>query len=303
MKYLASSFIFLCLFFLMLLFPSETLRGASNGLLLWFQILIPTLLPYLVITNILIQTHSMIYIVKFIGPFVQKLFKTTSNGSFAVLSGFLCGYPIGAKVTADLVKTEQISVEEGNYLLSICNQTSPAFITSYVFLQNFQDSSLLIPSLLILYASTFLCSFRYRRKIKHTIQPMIPSSFSKSNFSFFIFDDCIMNAFETLTKVGGYIILCSILFELGQRLPLTNFLPLLEITNGVSHILMHSNNFIYEYVYVMGLISFGGLCSVLQTASVILNSQLSIRSYIIKKLITALVTSLLSSLYVMIILR
>ena len=156
MKHLLSAIFFLFLFFVMLLFPSETFRGASNGLLLWFQILVPTLLPFLVLTNLLIRTTSITYIVKIIGPFIQKFFHVSSYGSFAVLAGFLCGYPIGAKVTADLVKRKQISLSEGNYLLSFCNQTSPAFISSYIVLQQFHDSSLLLPTLLILFFSQFV---------------------------------------------------------------------------------------------------------------------------------------------------
>ena len=54
----------------------------------------------------------------------------------------------------------------------------------------------------------------------------------KFTFHFDIFDASIMNGFETITKVGGYMILFSILFKFGEKLPTTFLLPLLEISNG-----------------------------------------------------------------------
>ena len=105
MKHIFYALSFLVFFFIMLFFPAETLYGASNGLLLWFQIVIPSLLPFFIITNLLIQTNSVSLIVKVLGPFLTRIFSVTPDGSFAILSGLLCGYPIGAKVTADFAST------------------------------------------------------------------------------------------------------------------------------------------------------------------------------------------------------
>jgi hypothetical protein len=50
--------ILLSLFFTMLLFPETVFRGACDGLLLWYQILIPTLFPYLIVTGLLLKTDG-----------------------------------------------------------------------------------------------------------------------------------------------------------------------------------------------------------------------------------------------------
>lgn len=288
-------------FFIMLCFPKETLAGATDGLLLWFQIVLPTLLPFFIFTNFLIHTNSIVYISYLCGPILQRLFCVSPNGSFAVLAGFLCGYPVGAKVTADLVKTNRISLSEGKYLLSFCNNTSPAFITSYIVIQNMKDESLLIPTLLILYLSPIFCSFLFR-KFYHINRQATTSSEKRDtqiHFCFEIFDNCIMNAFENITKVGGYIILFSILFSLGSFLPITSFLPFLEITNGVPYILKHTLDFETSYVLVLALASFGGVCAIAQTNAMLGDTKLSIVPYTIEKLITAVVTSSFALLYIM----
>ena len=305
MKQICYAITSIVFFFLMLCFPKETLKGATDGLLLWFQIVFPTLLPFFIVTNLLIQTNSIIYISKLFGRTLQRVFCVSSNGSFAVLAGFLCGLPIGAKVTADLVKTNRISLKEGKYLLSFCNHTSPAFISSYIVMQNLENNFFLIPTFVILYSSTFLCSLLFRKfyHIKDDFTDNAPPLNIKLHFNFNIFDNCIMNAFENITKVGGYIILFSILFSLGRVLPYSIILTPLEITNGIPRIFEQFWSFEIKYIAVVALASFGGVCSIAQTSSMLGGTKLSTISYTIEKLITTLVTSLLAFLYVFFILQ
>ena len=299
MKQISYSVIAILFFIFMLCFPKQTLHGASDGLLLWFQILLPTLLPFLILTNFLIHTNSITYIANLIGPLFQKLFGVSKIGSFAVLAGFLCGYPIGAKVTADLIRTKKISLNEGKYLLSFCNNTSPAFISSYLVIQNLKDESLLFTTLFVLYLSPILCSFLFRKiyHVKSSIEQSTSSFDTNINFSFDIFDHSIMNAFETITKIGGYVILFSVLISLGSMTPFASIFAVLEITNGIRYILSTIPNFYVSYILVLTLTSFGGVCAIAQTNAMLHDTKLSIIPYTIEKLITATVTSLLLVFY------
>lgn len=242
MRRYAFPFSVILLFFIMLSFPQEVFNGASEGLLLWFQIVLPTLLPFIIISNVLIQTNSISILSRIFGPAFQKFFHISIDGSFVVLAGFLCGYPMGAKVTSDLILTGRITKSEGTYLLSFCNNTSPMFIISYVIWQNLHDQTLLFPSLVILFASPILCSFVFRNIYKKDLSTKRAGKTSISScihFNFEIVDTCIMDGFETITKVGGYIILFSVLLSLLQMFPVKSAfisnicLPMLEITNGI----------------------------------------------------------------------
>ncbi len=282
-------------FVVMLCYPKETISGATNGLLLWFQIVLPTLLPFFIVTNLLIKTNSIHYFSGILGPVLQKMFRISADGSFAVLTGFLCGYPIGAKVTADLVRSNRITEAEGNYLLSFCNNTSPAFITSYLVIQNLKQDSLVLQTLMILYCSPILCSFLFRKYyIKSLPQKEHDSRKHKLNFSFDALDYSIMNAFENITKVGGYIILFSILFALGQRTPFSILFSAMEVTNGIPLIIKSGKDFSSIYIWTLALTSFGGICAIAQTKAMLTGTRLSIIRYTLEKLVTAMVTSLLA---------
>ena len=136
MKQILSITFMICLFVCMLLFPQTVFQGASSGLLLWFNTVLPTLLPFIILSNLLIRTGAIDVISRIISPVLCRLFCVSPFGAFAVLTGFLCGCPMGGKVAADLLRERRISEKEGRYLLSFCNNTSPMFIISYIIWQN-----------------------------------------------------------------------------------------------------------------------------------------------------------------------
>lgn len=305
MKRYFTSLCVIALFVLMLLFPQPVFKGASSGLLLWFNVILPTLLPFMIISNLLIGTRAIDAISKVFGPVMCRLFGVTRYGSFAIIAGFLCGYPMGGKVTADLVRKQYITWQEGQYLLSFTNNTSPMFIISYVVWQNLKDTSRTMPALLILILSPILCGFLFRiyyrpgARIHSSGCPPLPKAAAAS-----LMDSCIMNGFETITKVGGYIMLFSILIALLQKLPLDHFLfsllllPSLEMTNGIPLLCASPLSADACFVLSLALTSFGGWCSVAQTRSMVQGTRLPITPYIIEKLITTLVTSLLAYTYI-----
>ena len=59
MKHFPAGIAVTALFAAMLLFPKAVFNGASEGLLLWYQIIFPTLFPFLVITNLLLATGGL----------------------------------------------------------------------------------------------------------------------------------------------------------------------------------------------------------------------------------------------------
>lgn len=300
----------LILFFSMLSFPQTVFTGASYGLVLWFRHVLPTLLPYMILINVLICTPALHWICSITSTFLCPLLGTSYYGTFAVLTGFLCGYPMGAKTTSDLLNVNKISRSEASYLLSFCNNISPAFILSYVVAQNMKERNLCIPFFLILTFTPLMLSFIFRLfyrlpESSCSFPQVTPGSFSNPSESISdnFLDRCILNAFESVTKVGGYMMMFSVLIQLlASVLPNTIFSLLLysslEISTGI-RLLFSSALYTTEKIILCAfLTSFGGWCCIAQTYSMISSSQLPILPYITAKLVTALVTSLLISAYI-----
>lgn len=309
MKQNAAGLGILLFFLTMLLRPQEVFFGAGKGLLLWFQTVLPTLLPFMILSGLLISTNSITYLDRIFSPVFRRLFRISQNASFAVVAGFFCGYPMGAKVTADLLRQGKISQAEGQYLLSFCNNTSPMFLVSYVIWQNLQKQSLLLPSLLLLFGTPVLASALFYpfsfRKSGNSKKDRSGSGSTKKQASricikFQMLDTCIMNSFETITKIGGYIILFSILISLlssdpFQKIPLLKMiLPFLEITNGIPMLCASDLPLIMRFTLTMALTAFGGICSVAQTNCMLEGTGLSIIPYFFQKVITAFLCAILA---------
>lgn len=306
MKHFPAGIFVTALFAAMLIFPQAVFSGAEEGLLLWFQIIFPTLFPFLVVTSLLLSSGGLNLITRLFGGLFRRIFRVTQNGAFAVLAGFLCGYPMGAKVTADLLRAEKISDREARYLLSFCNNTSPVFIINFIVWKTFGDERLMLPTLLILIGSPVLMSFIFRRiylKGRHPFpEPSAALKEKKTRFDFSVLDSCMMNSFEAIVKVGGYIILFSVLLSLleelsGQNSILMAAAPALEVTNGILLLSSSVSDPGLRYAAVLGLTSFGGLCSAAQTQCMLEGTGLSVIPYIIQKLTTAAAASLLSFIY------
>ena len=303
MKHFPAGIAVTALFASMLLFPKAVFHGASEGLLLWFQIIFPTLFPFLVVTSLLMTTGGLRFIAGLFGNPLRHFLGVSHPGSFAVVGGFLCGYPMGAKVTADLLKKELITRNEARYLLSFCNNTSPIFIINFIVWKTFGQEELLFPTLAVLILTPLLFSFLFRRFYLHGKkffpEPDQKTLFTRSSFRFADLDTCLMDSFEAIVKVGGYIIVFSVLLSLLDMLPVSQNLflltaPSLEMTNGILLLKKNLQDPLICYPAVIGLTSFGGFCSAAQTRCMLDGTGLKIGPYIIEKLAAALAASLMA---------
>ena len=301
----------------MFLFPYASYKGASTGLMLWFINVLPSLLPFIIISNLMVQLGIAGKISRILYPLLGRLFKVSPEGCYPILLGFLSGLPMGAKGTADLVATGKISKKEGNFLLSMCNNASPIFIMSFIGINQLRLGQIRWQLFGLIYGSSIISAIIYRsyqnihdKKVRISTfndnSLSFPISENKTaKLSFDIIDKSIMNGFEIVTKIGGYIILFSILAQIINTIG-TSFnllksivMGILEITTGIDQIckLRISSN--TKIVLISILTSFGGLSGIAQTKSVLGESRLSIKTYISIKLISALIAMLLSTLYVL----
>ena len=306
MKQLLSGLPVLVLFLAMLFSPKAVFDGAESGLLLWFQVVFPTLFPFMLVSGLMLSGGGLVVISRIFGRLFSTLFATSPNDSFAVIACFLCGYPMGAKVSADLVRSGRISRDEGAYLLSFCNNTSPIFIMNFIVWKTFDREELMIPTLLILIGVPAFLSLFFRRFYLKGRKKFPDLSDKKKNnvklLNFEMLDSCLADSFESIVKVGLYIIFFSILIALPGKLSaghplLAGILPALEMTNGILMIHKAAPDLTVSYPLILGLTSFGGFCSAAQTKCMLKAASLPILPYIIQKLTAAAAASLLGIVY------
>lgn len=282
-----------------LLFPKDAVTAASSGLILWYERVLPTLLPFAIVSNLLIYSGYLQYLVRPFTPFIKRLFPISDHGAFVMLSGFLFGFPMGSKNCAELLKSGQIEKSEADVLFIITNNISPVFISSYILNQQLNMSSRTAVSFFILYLPPLLTGKvlleRNRKSLAlsnhqgSTADTAEKKPASRSQMNFKIIDAGIMNGFETLTRLGGYIMLFSMIASIVQKFPLSEDVKLIltgitEITNGINLIpqtLPHADS---QYILAMVFTAFGGLSGIAQTSSMIQDTSLSLKPYLFVKI-------------------
>ncbi len=287
---------------LLLTHPAALAQGCSRGLTLWYTAVLPSLLPFLFLSGLLMKTGLFHYLNRIYAPWISRLFGISREGCYAVLLGFLCGFPMGAKVIADLVRDQHISPQEGAYLLGFCNNVSPAFFLNYVCLLKLGYPSVPWGLVLLFYALPVLYGLVTRPFYHFTPAPSAKKQTPLQRLDFPMLDACIMDGFSTITRLGGYIILFTILVQLLELLPLSPAVlavpgAVLEISCGIDQIaLLPGLSAGCRTALACTCASFGGLCICAQTQSVLDGTPLRIRTWLLGRIVIALLTAVLVSL-------
>lgn len=297
----------LCLLLvLMLLHADYVTEGAGYGLLLWYTSVVPALFPFMVLSGLIVASGGVSMIMSPFYMALSPVFPLTRDGCYVLVSGLLCGYPMGAKTCADFVHEERISVQEGKLLMAVCNHPSPMFLLGYVY--PFLAGNTGVWRLLIsVYGPVIILAFLAKKVYfpghNHRGQEAAESDVRQNPApNAMSADESILSAVEILCKIGGYLMLFSILIVFLRH---AGFLPAslrliligaMEMTTGIREIAA-SVPFPASGAAIAAALTFGGFSGLFQTKAVLSGQKykksagLSIRQYFFWKLLHSLLSA------------
>ena len=120
--------------------PGEAIAGAKDGLLLCFNVIVPSLFPFFVLSSLVVDLGLAAYLGRAMEGLMRPLFRVSGSCAAAVALGFIGGYPVGARTALQLYQQGLCSKTEAERLLSFCNNSGPAFILGVVGAGIFGDS-------------------------------------------------------------------------------------------------------------------------------------------------------------------
>ena len=127
---------------LLFLRNAELATGAmSDALRLCATTLIPSLFPFLVLSEVVVNTGAGVPLGRLLYRPFRRLFGVSESGSCAVLLGLLCGFPVGTRCVLSLYRQGAIGRREAEHLLTFCNTPSSAFLISTVGYSLFHSRS------------------------------------------------------------------------------------------------------------------------------------------------------------------
>ena len=246
------------------------------------------------------------------------------EGAFPFIMGIISGYPMGAKIISNFKAQGICTNIEAERLLAFTNNSGPLFIIGTVGIGLFKDTNtgilLFITHILACLTVGFI--FRWwksgrnkRGNFPEDTSNVLPSKVSLSNLGE-VLATSIMSAINTVFLIGGFIVLFSVIISIlensGSLEVASNFIEpilnifgvplsyangiitgLLELTNGVCNIASITNKSISTNVIICAfLLGFGGISITLQILSITSKAKISIKPYIIGKVLQGIFAAL-----------
>lgn len=262
--------------------PQIVIEGVRQGIKLNLYSVIPSLLPFMVLTNIMLKYDLCQYISYFFKPILSKIFKVSSNGCFAIIIGFTCGYPMGAKIIGDLYTNKLISKSEACYLITFCNNCSITFLLNYILYECLNSQFPIYVAVILVYLPPVIVGIINKFTLNTDINLHITTKCSTTNLNPF------SSTVKSLSILSVYIICFTVLSKWIETL---NFLPdiitaciagFTEMTSGTAFIASTMPNNPFKVALILACSVFGGISILFQSFEQLPDNELK-KHYLLGK--------------------
>ena len=303
--------VLLCATLALMLYPKPSMEAARTGLHLCYNVIIPSLFPFFVLSSLVVELGLAGYLGRLLEGIMWPLFHVGGACASAFALGFVGGYPVGAKTAISLYEKGMCTRTEAERLLAFCNNSGPAFILGVVGAGIFASSTVGV-ALYLAHALASVCIgllFRFykagtdsgktgRRRPAPQIQA---KRFSTA------FTDSVKSAFLSTLNICAFVVFFTVVIQLLMR---SGFLPglaqalgtvlapfgltpewaqrlltgALEISSGVST-LSGGGPLPGRLTMAAFMLGWAGISVHCQVLSFIGGSGLSVRTYLVGKLL------------------
>lgn len=287
--------LFLTVFICWYLFsqPKICADGVKNGIAMCAEIVVPSLFPFMVVSSFIIKSGMGEALGKLLNRPTNLVFKLPGICSSVIIMSQIGGFPIGAKMTSELLKTNAISKNQAQRMNLFCINAGPAFIIGTV-------GSMMLGSTkagVIIYVSTIFASIITgilsvaMNDKKAQLKP--EKAIIKLHDPINSFVDSTASSAKAMLMICAWVVVfrtvCDIAASLNISPGFKLFLNcLLEVTNGCK-----SASNILPIPAIAAIISFGGLSVHCQNSSFIRDSGLEMRYFYTARLICASISAII----------
>ena len=273
-----------------IVFSVRAKAQALEGMKLCLNVIVPTLLPILILTNTIIKSSSRAFLETVFSP-LARLLRLPKCACCALILGLIGGYPTGAILSNELFNLHLIDNQTAKRLLRCSFCGGVAFIITAVgtIHLNSTKTGIIIYTINVL-SSIIICV------ADGIIHPNTNKSTQECSIGSQSFCDALINSIECSTKsvalMCGCIVFFSAICGLVSIPPFA--MPLIEITNGIFKF-----NGSISLPYLCFFLSFGGLCIHLQILNVIKTTGIGYIDFFVHRVVGGLISYFLGKVYIL----
>jgi len=313
--------------------PDATFQASLQGLTLWWTIVFPGLMPFLVLFELMSAYGVTTLAGHLMEPLMRKLLRLPGPAGLAIAAGWSGGYAVGSEAAAALRRNGEVSRSEGQRLLALAHMPNPLFMIivvgvgfmkqpAYAFLAAIAVwTSSLIPALVLSFKDRLMSPTRQDtpkgstrpvpsaapRKLLSRAASAMQAAHDRDGRSFGqALGDATINAVQKLLVSGGIIIICAVVVRLLDPLwDVANFL--LHLPHWVLPTLMESHLGAYSasssfsanvsaalpIAATAAGLAWSGLGAIAQTSAAIQGTDLRLLPFIASRAVHALLAAAL----------
>lgn len=263
---------------------------------IWLYNLVPSMLPFYVISDLLIN-YGLIDILAFLfKKIINKLFNVSENASFVIFFSMFTGFPSSAKYLKNLLDLNYISLEDANKIIRFTHFSNPLFIINVIGNTIIGNKKIGFLILLSHYLSNFIIGFLYR---KEQTQKITTKRIKNTKSFGSILTTSFINSFDSLLIVLGSLITFKILTSIIFHYFGFNFIisSLLEITQGLFALKNLTLNIELKALIAVAMISFGGFCIHTQVYSILSETKISYKNYFFSRILHVIIATTILTLF------
>ncbi len=275
------------------LFPAQVLYGAQNGLALCINAVIPSLLPFMLVSLCVIKSGFSRPLGVALSKILSPITNLSTTGCVAFVTGLFGGYGAGARAVYESYKEKQISKEEAQSLLPVCNNAGPLFVIATVGISFYLSKSVGVTLFLIQVMTALICArlFSVETDEKEVKIKDAWKDYKKNKppFGELITKSAVESA-SAIINVSVFIITFSAILEIlpfGEYKFLTG---ILEVTRGVAEL---SRDGARALPLISALLSWGGM-SVHFQASALTKGEFDMKIYYWGKIIASAISYIIT---------
>lgn len=228
--------------------PEEAFEASMQGLNIWWKMVFPALLPFLMLSQMLTAygfTHGLGVLIE---PLMRKGFRMPGASGIGLAVGMSAGFPSGADTAVQLYGQKLITSKEASRLASLTHFTNPMTLLIVIGAAFYQNPVIGYVLILVHWAAGIISGFILARFTnKNEVTPVSETNLedkatSKKNLLYSIHQtatmtrkkdgrsfgkllgDTVSHAVQVLMMTGGSMIVFSVLIRLIGKY-VTPFLP------------------------------------------------------------------------------
>ena len=292
--------VIITLFVLLQVVIEKTLvyNSINYALNIWVKNLIPTLFPFFIISDILINYNFTEYIPKIFKRMCKSLFNITDNMVMILLLSIISGFPSNARNTRTLYDKGEISLDEANHILIFSHFSNPLFILTTVAVFFFGDKNIGIILLISHYLSNFILGIMFRNYFNHSdIKGIINNK--RMDFGNIVVG-AVKKSIDTVLLICGivtvFMLLSSIIINTFDFNVYNSMLikGILEITIGIEALGKLGISMTYKAVIASCFLAFGGLSVHMQVMSQITDTDIKYRYFFVGRLYQMILSGIIT---------